>query len=530
MDADPPAFADDCVAAFEAHFDFVRRVMRRLGVRAPDLDDLMQEVFIALWRGWAQVDRTRPIRPWLWGISFRVARNHLRRRWREIPDDDIEIEDPGLAVEGGLAAAQARSLVRSALARMPEKYCRPLVMHELDGLSVNDVAALLAMPVATAYTRVRRGREAFARAVAEVSGERVGSQRTRAFLSPTALLALERAAPRVSEAVRRAAVARARSAMLLPLPPASASSAAAPLALGGVAVVVAAAAAVLALWASLPSAGVARAAGAVRGPAAEPSVVSGHHDPINASTAAVPRFAVGRAAAVPDQELVEPLQDGLTGYWRFDDGPQATVVTDQSGHGRDCTLRVRRKGVPVAWVPGKFGAALDLAGNAWLDCPQPDSSTDRPVAITVSAWIKLRAFPLVHAAVATRQIGSAHLDHFFVGFSGDQLRVGSQAWNLFIIQRAPLSLNRWYHLAFSHDEEGMIRVYLDGDEVTHERGGQVDLGRVTAGLTLGAGHMSHNRTVARQHLEGAMDEVRVYARALTPRQISALARGAGATP
>src|SRR5687767_12863528 len=167
----PPAWVADCVAIFEEHLDFIHRNLRRQGVRDSDVEDLMQEVFIALWQGWERFDRSRPVRPWLWGITFRVARNHLRRRWREVPSVHLEVEDQGAPGEDRLEAAQARALVLRVLALLPEKYRAPLILHELDGMTLPGVAQLLSMPLPTAYTRLRRARLAFARLVEQQQGD-----------------------------------------------------------------------------------------------------------------------------------------------------------------------------------------------------------------------------------------------------------------------------------------------------------------------------------------------------------------------
>jgi hypothetical protein len=141
--------------------------------------------------------------------------------------------------------------------------------------------------------------------------------------------------------------------------------------------------------------------------------------------------------------------------------------------------------------------------------------------------VRLRSFPPLHAAIATRQIGSGYQDQFFFGVEGDHLRVNSHAWEGFIVGGPGLLLERWYHAAFTHDEHGQTRLYLDGLEVGRQAGPEFDRGPVTSSLTLGAGQYSRNRRLVRQHLDGALDEVRIYERALGPAEIAALASDAG---
>jgi len=73
-----------CLAAFRREFDYLIRTLRRLGVPRDDVEDLAQEVFLVLHRTWEVYDPARPLRAYLFGIAFRVACAHLRKRKREI--------------------------------------------------------------------------------------------------------------------------------------------------------------------------------------------------------------------------------------------------------------------------------------------------------------------------------------------------------------------------------------------------------------------------------------------------------------
>jgi len=159
-----PAFR----ALFDAEFSYVFHTLFRLGVRRPDLEDMTHEVFVAVHRVLGGYDPSRPLRPWLFGIAFRIASDHRRRAYhrREAPADGAdEAVDAGLPADELLAAEQARLLVLDALGDLDLDRRAVVVMHDLDGHSVPEIAQALAIPLNTAYSRLRLGREQFKAAV-----------------------------------------------------------------------------------------------------------------------------------------------------------------------------------------------------------------------------------------------------------------------------------------------------------------------------------------------------------------------------
>lgn len=58
---------------FDAEVAYVWKTLRRLGVRPSDIDDVSSEVWLVVHRRLDGYDSSKPIRPWLFGIAFRVA-------------------------------------------------------------------------------------------------------------------------------------------------------------------------------------------------------------------------------------------------------------------------------------------------------------------------------------------------------------------------------------------------------------------------------------------------------------------------
>src|SRR6476646_8852759 len=65
------------------------------------------------------------------------------------------------------------------------------------------------------------------------------------------------------------------------------------------------------------------------------------------------------------------LLDDLIGYWPLDDGPGSTVARDVSGRGNDGTLR--QLDPAIAWVEGRAGTAVNIAGQGWIAVANSES-------------------------------------------------------------------------------------------------------------------------------------------------------------
>ena len=147
------------LTAYEAELDYLYRTLRRLGVALTEIDDVAHEVYLVLQKVWSQFDATRPFRPFLFGIAFRVASFHQRKSRRELPLGIVETEDYAPAPDRLLEAKQARAVVLSALAEIPLPRRAILVMHDIDEVPIREIAPVLRIPLFTAYSRLRKARK-----------------------------------------------------------------------------------------------------------------------------------------------------------------------------------------------------------------------------------------------------------------------------------------------------------------------------------------------------------------------------------
>jgi RNA polymerase sigma-70 factor (ECF subfamily) len=157
----------DFPSLYKAQFAYAWKTLRRLGVFERDLPDVTHDLFVVVLRMLDQYDSSRPIKPWLFGIAFRVVSDYRRsaRVTREVLEAIPEVADRGPGVDEQVATAQARALLMRALGELDLDRRAVVVMHDLDGQPAPDIATALDIPLATAYSRLRLGREDLSAAV-----------------------------------------------------------------------------------------------------------------------------------------------------------------------------------------------------------------------------------------------------------------------------------------------------------------------------------------------------------------------------
>lgn len=154
---------------FRTELPYVLATLRRLGARTADLEDLAHEVFVVVHRRFADYDASRPLRPWLFGIALRVAsddRRLARRRWERGDEGETET---AVAREAGpehaAIEAERRALVLRALDALDLDKRALIVLHDIDGEPMPEIAHVLGVPLNTAYSRLRLARERFREAL-----------------------------------------------------------------------------------------------------------------------------------------------------------------------------------------------------------------------------------------------------------------------------------------------------------------------------------------------------------------------------
>jgi RNA polymerase sigma-70 factor, ECF subfamily len=163
------SFAD----LFEREYGYVHNTLRRLGVQARDVEDVVHDVFLAVHKRWDDYDRMRSVRPWLFAFAFRAASEYRRRaRYRFEVLAEVEVGDGGPLADDRLARQDELAQVSAALDSLDFDRRVVLVAHDVDEHTMPEIASLLRISVNTAYSRLRLAREQFSRALARIRARR----------------------------------------------------------------------------------------------------------------------------------------------------------------------------------------------------------------------------------------------------------------------------------------------------------------------------------------------------------------------
>lgn len=143
-----PDALDDLVDRYHTP---VYRFLRHLTRSVEDAEDLAQATLIRAMQGAGRYDGRAPLRSWLYGIAFReFGRWRRRRLWLPLPSTVAAPDEMGR-----IADAEVLLL---AVAQMPQPMAAAWLLHEVEGLSVAEVAEALAIPEGTVKSRLHSAR------------------------------------------------------------------------------------------------------------------------------------------------------------------------------------------------------------------------------------------------------------------------------------------------------------------------------------------------------------------------------------
>ena len=137
--------------------------LRILGDRERALD-ATQDTFLTVFRKVGQFQGRSAIGTWIYRIAVNTCYDQIRRAKRrpiEPLPDHVEPSDPG--AEEAIESAALRPEIELALASLSPEFRNAVILADLEGLPLPEVAEVLGIPVGTVKSRVFRGRRLLAR-------------------------------------------------------------------------------------------------------------------------------------------------------------------------------------------------------------------------------------------------------------------------------------------------------------------------------------------------------------------------------
>jgi RNA polymerase sigma-70 factor (ECF subfamily) len=143
-------------------------------------EDLVQEVFVRVYRHLGRFDRSKKFSTWIYTIASNLAKNELRNRSRNPlvffqsltkgfsgeEERPVEFEDNRMRPDDLYRKRHLREVVETSVARLPVHHREVFVLRELEGKSYEEIAEITRCNLGTVKSRLNRARTAFAALVA----------------------------------------------------------------------------------------------------------------------------------------------------------------------------------------------------------------------------------------------------------------------------------------------------------------------------------------------------------------------------
>lgn len=146
---------------YDRHHVALRRFVAHATNDAHDVDDMLHATFLTAAKAAPSFDGRESCRPWLFGIAVRLLQRRKRTlaRWgRALRELAVRQEDVQVDPHRELAARDELNSLAIALARLSEAKRVALCLAEIEGLSSDEIARVLRIPVGTVWTRLHHGR------------------------------------------------------------------------------------------------------------------------------------------------------------------------------------------------------------------------------------------------------------------------------------------------------------------------------------------------------------------------------------
>lgn len=149
---------------YQRYEERLSRYIRRLsGLSSEDALDILQDVYVKVWRHLNDYDPDLPFSSWLYRIAHNVTINTMKQSRRRI-NHKIQVVDEiqpwSEILPDSRMDEQYLTWLNDGLEALNEKYRHVLILHYLEGENYKDISDILKIPMGTVATRINRGKQA----------------------------------------------------------------------------------------------------------------------------------------------------------------------------------------------------------------------------------------------------------------------------------------------------------------------------------------------------------------------------------
>lgn len=151
---------------YRNHRQHVARLVQRILGPDPEVEDVIQEVFIQVHRSLPSFQGSSLLSTWIHRVAVNVALQHIRKRRRRRAGPVVSAADPpdpaatDLPADEEVARADRLHKLYAALERISPKKRTVFVLHEVEGMTAEQIARLMRAPLITVRTRLFYARKA----------------------------------------------------------------------------------------------------------------------------------------------------------------------------------------------------------------------------------------------------------------------------------------------------------------------------------------------------------------------------------
>ncbi|WP_342758148.1 RNA polymerase sigma factor [Kineothrix sedimenti] len=153
-------------AAFDALYENYKNILLRMAYLVSgnrnDAEDIVQETFVKCYLHIGELKKDEGFRPWLFQILYRTAYRQTKKRGREIPDEDIDMQaeaTDGVTSLDKLVRNETEKMISDAVQGLDIKHRTVIVLYYYNELSAGEIAKVIGCTQGTVKSRLHNARK-----------------------------------------------------------------------------------------------------------------------------------------------------------------------------------------------------------------------------------------------------------------------------------------------------------------------------------------------------------------------------------